>query len=975
MTFRSLLRGFALVCVLATPDSSAQIAQYTFGTTGNNTAAAETVAPNAIASLFSVGPGIVATGYVAGNPGSAFNTNSYGAAFDPTDYVEATVSANPGFVLDLTQFAAEVYRSGTGPQNVEIRTSVDNYAAPITAATIPLATTWQVISVTLTGAAYQGLSSITVRIYAYGATGTTPANGTLRFDNVTLSGAVTPVGGAETASVSFSPTSATVTEGGQATVNVVLAIANDTGAPGLNAPLSGEVVVASGPAADVQFTGTFTFPAGSASGSTVPVAITAVDNDLPDGTRIVTFGFDNVTGGTAAGSFTLTILDDEPAPPIYISEMDADQVGTDTGEFVELAGTPGQSLDGLRLVLVNGNGIVAYATTSLDGQVMGANGTFLVCYTLVSPACNLTVGGSIQNGGAQGDAVALYAGAVPNPISTVGLVDALVYNINTTRDVALLTALGQTNQFFERTTASLARLMPAPGVLSELFYNVTPSPGAPNPARVRVDATAQVADVPGYRFLGVPGVDGPGVFFDVDDLAAINLVQGVPAGASNPPQYPLAGDNLFTGYDGTGTSAGFVPAASTDEPLPPGRGLAWYFYDQDITPPANHPDFGPGTSVSYALANPLFQLALDAIPVDDRLVGGPYAITAPQLNADGFYLVANPFAYPVRLGGAAVSTGLLSTAFSVWDPAANGGDGGYVTRIANPDNPFAGDALAVWQGAFAEVTGAAAAPTFAVSSDYADPTSTESLIGRTAAEAGVVLELTGTLASGARVADFATRVRLLPDATDGWDRHDGSEPTPFVPDHAQVALVGSRDGEPRRQAVLSLPDGPTTTRTIPLALTSSGAGTFALAWTTTLPDGWSAQLRDLVTGAVTVMGTSGSVGFTADASPWTNRFELVLGSNLVGAEGGTPVALRVGEVAPNPTRGAASLRLEGTSGRLQVALVDVLGRQIAVVHDAEVAAGTDLNLTLPTSGLAPGAYLVRIQNGDVQMFRRVTVAR
>jgi hypothetical protein len=59
------------------------------------------------------------------------------------------------------------------------------------------------------------------------------------------------------------------------------------------------------------------------------------------------------------------------SPHLVINEVDYDQVGADTGGFVEIAntGTAVASLDGVALVLVNGGDGTEYARRSLSGTL------------------------------------------------------------------------------------------------------------------------------------------------------------------------------------------------------------------------------------------------------------------------------------------------------------------------------------------------------------------------------------------------------------------------------------------------------------------------------------------------------------------------------------------------------------------------------------------------------------------------------
>ena len=79
--------------------------------------------------------------------------------------------------------------------------------------------------------------------------------------------------------------------------------------------------------------------------------------------------------------------------------------------------------------------------------------------------------------------------------------------------------------------------------------------------------------------------------------------------------------------------------------------------------------------------------------------------------------------------------------------------------------------------------------------------------------------------------------------------------------------------------------------------------------------------------------------------------------------------------APNPARGATALRLT-TAIPLdaRVAVWDVLGREVAVLWDGPVSAGTQA-FVLDTAGLAPGLYVARADMGDRSLTVRLTVAR
>jgi hypothetical protein len=131
------------------------------------------------------------------------------------------------------------------------------------------------------------------------------------------------------------------------------------------------------------------------------------------------------------------------ATTIVINEADADQVGTDANEFVELYGPPGESLTGMVLVFYNGSNDLSYFSLDLDGQSLDANGFFVAGNAGVTNVDVTFANDLLQNGQ---DAVALYFGNgtdFPNntAVTTANLIDALVYDTADPDDPGLLVLL------------------------------------------------------------------------------------------------------------------------------------------------------------------------------------------------------------------------------------------------------------------------------------------------------------------------------------------------------------------------------------------------------------------------------------------------------------------------------------------------------------------------------------------------------
>ena len=134
---------------------------------------------------------------------------------------------------------------------------------------------------------------------------------------------------------------------------------------------------------------------------------------------------------------------------VIINEVDADQVSTDSAEFIELydGGAGNTDLTGLSIVLYNGSDDASYLAFDLDGLSTGADGYFVLCGDAANVAnCDLDVSPNtnlIQNGA---DAVALISGDAadfPNdtPVTATGLIDAIVYDTNDNDDAGLLVLL------------------------------------------------------------------------------------------------------------------------------------------------------------------------------------------------------------------------------------------------------------------------------------------------------------------------------------------------------------------------------------------------------------------------------------------------------------------------------------------------------------------------------------------------------
>ena len=100
----------------------------------------------------------------------------------------------------------------------------------------------------------------------------------------------------------------------------------------------------------------------------------------------------------------------------------------------------------------------------------------------------------------------------------------------------------------------------------------------------------------------------------------------------------------------------------------------------------------------------------------------------------------------------------------------------------------------------------------------------------------------------------------------------------------------------------------------------------------------------------------------------------VLGSLATPTEPG-PAAVLGLRAYPNPARSAATVAADlARSGAVRLAVVDVLGREVAVLVEGVRPAGP-LRAAWPVAGLAPGAYVVVLDADGARQTVRVTVVR
>ncbi|MDX1421114.1 MAG: T9SS type A sorting domain-containing protein [Rubricoccaceae bacterium] len=91
---------------------------------------------------------------------------------------------------------------------------------------------------------------------------------------------------------------------------------------------------------------------------------------------------------------------------------------------------------------------------------------------------------------------------------------------------------------------------------------------------------------------------------------------------------------------------------------------------------------------------------------------------------------------------------------------------------------------------------------------------------------------------------------------------------------------------------------------------------------------------------------------------------------------GTPGTHALSAPAPNPTNARTAFTLEVAQTQpVRVALYDALGREVSVLHDAPLAAGSEHRFTVDTASLPAGVYLIRAAGEQFNATRTVSLTR
>ena len=602
--------------------------------------------------------------------------------------------------------------------------------------------------------------------------------------------------------------------------------------------------------------------------------------------------------------------------------------------------------------LVQGDGTfdVLSATLTLDGDVgPGASPGVLTWQGAYAPsaqsALRIEIGGATA--GMDYDQLAVSGAATLGGTLALAVADGALPTVGDSFTILTATSVAGT----------FASVTGPPGWAFDVVYDAT---------EVVVTVTAvgvatELTGAEGWRMLA-PSVQSQ----TLDGLLADRWTQGFPG--SDEPGFGTP--NVFL-YDETApgdAGQGYAAPGDQADGIALGTGVfAYVFADDDFD---GTPEGFPKTIVQSGT---------------DAAGAFPFGVTfTPDSgpDEDGWNLLGNPYAATLDWADPAWTRTAVDAVVYVWDP----GSGQYLTHDTVAGS-LPGGLVAPAQGFWVQAT----APGPALTAPASARTTGGAFLGRTEAAVAELRVRRTTDADGARAA--SAHVVLADGAASGRDPLDAFELTSLAPD--ALGLWTER-GDGVALDIQALAPGD---HAVPVGVAAWADGAPAgaelvMTWPA-LPEGVAATLTDHATGEVIDLGAASEYAFTLAAGETAGgtaaapdalaapprqrtaaaRFTLTLGDAVVA---GAPAPAFVTELlppAPNPTRGAATLRYTvAAAGPVTVTVHDLLGRTVATLADGEAAAGPHV-ARLDTASLASGVYVVRMAAQDFAGVQRFTVVR
>lgn len=459
----------------------------------------------------------------------------------------------------------------------------------------------------------------------------------------------------------------------------------------------------------------------------------------------------------------------------------------------------------------------------------------------------------------------------------------------------------------------------------------------------------------GWRMLSLPVND-----VAVSALGAQNWIQGI---AGENAATEDGNPNFYFFNDVGGANEGVANAwqapANMSSTIASGQGFIWYLYESTTAPSKGFP----------------FTLSVSGIsPTED--------LTFTRNINTSFYLLGNPYNGTLSFSNVTSWGSDLQNTVRTWNPAANDNAGGWtaVTEVG----PF---------------TSVIIEQSNMLAGEFTIPVASAVTMLEETTVSKVRLNLFATSLDGRNLDDNEANFEFREDARIGWDSYDASYLQSLSGTFANLALIGPKDDEEVLQSVKSLPLHFEGALDIPLAVLAYNTEekmTISLS-DGDLPDNWSFILTDRTTGDVINLREESYEFLNNDVVLAERKKEDILSQDLRVAandvnarfiitvsntqptstefEADIPMELTLSQNYPNPFNPTTVLSFGlPQSEMVRLTIYDIMGRQVAVLVNGEMAAGNH-QVTFDASRLASGMYVYRLQAGTKTMTRTMTLIK
>ncbi|RAK70608.1 nidogen-like domain-containing protein [Hymenobacter edaphi] len=327
----------------------------------------------------------------------------------------------------------------------------------------------------------------------------------------------------------------------------------------------------------------------------------------------------------------------------------------------------------------------------------------------------------------------------------------------------------------------------------------------------------------------------------------------------------------------------------------------------------------------------------------------------------GWHLLGNP--YPAPLDFTQLTRTGLDNAVYVFRSSGQYA-GSYASYVNGVPANGGSNILPMGQAFFVRTTAPGTPGTIAFSNAARLTTYQNPALQRTAAETRPLLRL--TLANAAGSASDETAVYFEQGATAGFDAQYDA----YRLGNGNVVQLGALAGA-SELSISGMPALGAAPVTVPLLVRVARTATYTLqaGQLLNLPPGWTATLRDALTGAATDLQQQPSYSCTIAANEAPGRFSVEFAPRVTSA-GQAQLAATV-SVYPNPAHGTVYLGLPASSQPVTVRVLNALGQQVRTQQVPATGRGTAV--ALPLTGLAKGVYSVRVALPGGTVTKRLVV--